>query len=436
MNTPIDYNVVTEAIESMKLGDFSQATIRDIQALSRTLEEKTGQTVIHLEMGVPGLQPSQIALKAEQDALANGCATVYPPNGGIPRIKNAASRFVKAFIGVDIDPLCCIPTTGSMQGTFATFTAMYRAMPEKDTVLFIHPGFPVQTTQCDVIGLKHIGLDIHDYRGDALIAKLDEILSSGKICGIVYSNPNNPSWVCFNDDELKGIGMLADKHDVIILEDLAYFAMDFRRDLSHPFEAPYQATVARYTDKYVLAVSGSKAFSYAGQRIGVICISDKLYHRVYPALQENYGVGEFGNFFCNRLMYTLSSGTTHSVQHAMAALMEAACDGSYNFLDDVREYGERAKFMKEVLLSNGFYLVYDNDLGAPLADGFYFTVQYPGMTDLELTRLLMYYGIAVFPLDTMGSNEQGVRICTSFFKKEQHNMFRERIEAFHRDHKA
>ena len=436
MNTPIDYNVVTEAIESMKLGDFSQATIRDIQALSKTLEEKTGQTVIHLEMGVPGLQPSQIALKAEQEALANGCATVYPPNGGIPRIKNAASRFVKAFIGVDIDPLCCIPTTGSMQGTFATFTAMYRAMPEKDTVLFIHPGFPVQTTQCDVIGLKHIGLDIHDYRGDALIAKLDEILSSGKICGIVYSNPNNPSWVCFNDDELKGIGMLADKHDVIILEDLAYFAMDFRRDLSHPFEAPYQATVARYTDKYVLAVSGSKAFSYAGQRIGVICISDKLYHRVYPALQENYGVGEFGNFFCNRLMYTLSSGTTHSVQHAMAALMEAACDGSYNFLDDVREYGERAKFMKEVLLSNGFYLVYDNDLGAPLADGFYFTVQYLGMTDLELTRLLMYYGIAVFPLDTMGSNEQGVRICTSFFKKEQHSMFRERIEAFHRDHKA
>lgn len=436
MNTPIDYNVVTEAIESMKLGDFSQATIRDIQALSRTLEEKTGQTVIHLEMGVPGLLPSHIALKAEQEALANGCATVYPPNGGIPRIKNAASRFVKAFIGVDIDPLCCIPTTGSMQGTFATFTAMYRAMPEKDTVLFIHPGFPVQTTQCDVIGLKHIGLDIHDYRGDALIAKLDEILSSGKICGIVYSNPNNPSWVCFNDDELKGIGMLADKHDVIILEDLAYFAMDFRRDLSHPFEAPYQATVARYTDKYVLAVSGSKAFSYAGQRIGVICISDKLYHRVYPALQENYGVGEFGNFFCNRLMYTLSSGTTHSVQHAMAALMEAACDGSYNFLDDVREYGERAKFMKEVLLSNGFYLVYDNDLGAPLADGFYFTVQYPGMTDLELTRLLMYYGIAVFPLDTMGSNEQGVRICTSFFKKEQHSMFRERIEAFHRDHKA
>lgn len=434
MNTPLNHDIVTTAIDSMGLGDFSTATIRDIQSLSRVLEEKTGQQVIHLEMGVPGLQPSAIALKAEQKALAAGCATIYPPNGGIPRIKQAASRFVKAFIGIDIDPECCVPTTGSMQGTFATFMAMHHAMPKRDTVLFIHPGFPVQTSQCDVIGLKYIGLDIHDFRGEALISKLNSILAAGNICGIVYSNPNNPSWVCFNDEELEAIAGLADRYDVVILEDLAYFAMDFRRDLSHPFQPPYQATVARYTDRYILAVSGSKAFSYAGQRIGVTCISNTLYHRIYPALQDKFGVGEFGNFFTNRLMYTLSSGTTHSVQHAMAALMEAACDGVYNFLDDVKEYGRRARFLKDILLANGFYLVYDNDLGAPLADGFYFTVQYPGMNDLQLTRELMYYGIAVFPLDTMGSNEQGVRICTSFFNREQEPLFKERIEAFRNNH--
>ena len=430
-----DKDLVTQVIDEMGLGDFSEATIRDIQALSRVLEEKTGQPVIHLEMGVPGLQPSEIALRAEQEALASGCATIYPPNGGIPRIKQAASKFVKAFIGVDIPAEACIPTTGSMQGTFATFTAWHHAMPERDTVLLIQPGFPVQTTQCDVIGLKHIGLDIHGYRGPKLIEKLDSILSQGNICGIVYSNPNNPSWVCFNDQELKGIGRLATKHDVIVLEDLAYFAMDFRCDLSHPYEPPYQATVANYTDNYMLAVSGSKAFSYAGQRIGVMCISQKLYHRVYANMQDKFGVGEFGNFFANRLMYTFSSGTTHSVQHAMAALMEAAVEGRYNFLDDVKEYGRRARFMKDVLLSNGFYLVYDNDMGAPLADGFYFTVQYPGMNDLQLTRKLMYYGIAVYPLDTMGSEQQGVRICTSFFSREQEPLFEQRIKQFHSDNK-
>lgn len=433
MNTPLDYNTVTEAIESMRLGDFSGATIRDIAMLAGILEKKTGQPFIHLEMGVPGLKPSQIGIEAEKKALDEGCAAVYPPNAGIDRLKQAASQFIKAFIGVDLKPQGCIATVGSMQGTFAVFTALKLACL-KDTILFIHPGFPVQTTQCDVIGLKHIGLDIHDYRGDKLIAKLEEILQAGNIAGIVYSNPNNPSWVCFNDHELRGIGQLATKYDTIILEDLAYFAMDFRKDLSHPFQPPYQASVAHYTQNYVMTISGSKAFSYAGQRIGVCCVSDELYSRVYPALQEKFGVGEFGRFIDARIIYTLSSGCCHSVQHAMAAIMEAACDGRFDFVSEIREYGRRAAYMKKVLLENKFYLVYDNDMGEPLADGFYFTVQYPGMTDLQLTRELMYYGIAVYPLDTMGSHEQGVRICTSFFKPEQEQLFAERIAAFRANH--
>lgn len=434
MNTPLDYNIVTEAIDSMRLGDFSGATIRDIAMLAGILEKKTGQPFIHLEMGVPGLKPSQIGIEAEKKALDEGCAAVYPPNAGIDRLKQAASQFIKAYIGVDLKPQGCIATVGSMQGTFAVFTTLHLACPDKDTILFIHPGFPVQTTQCDVIGLKHIGLDIHDYRGDKLIAKLEEILQAGNIAGIVYSNPNNPSWVCFNDHELKGIGELATKYDTIILEDLAYFAMDFRKDLSHPFQAPYQASVAHYTQNYVMTISGSKAFSYAGQRIGVCCVSDGLYNRVYPALQEKFGVGEFGRFIDARIIYTLSSGCCHSVQHAMAAMMEAACDGRFDFVTEVREYGRRAAFMKKVLLENNFYLVYDNDMGEPLADGFYFTVQYPGMTDLQLTRELMYYGISVYPLDTMGSHEQGVRVCTSFFKPEQEQLFADRIAAFRANH--
>jgi hypothetical protein len=55
------------------------------------------------------------------------------------------------------------------------------------------------------------------------------------------------------------------------------------------------------------------------------------------------------------------------------------------------------------------------------------------MTGLELTRTLMYYGIAVFPLNTMGSTYEGVRICTSFFAREQEPLFKERIEHFKAD---
>ena len=59
-------------------------------------------------------------------------------------------------------------------------------------------------------------------------------------------------------DELKIIGELATKYDVIVMEDLAYFGMDFRRDMSKPGKAPFQPTVTKYTSNYVLFISSSK----------------------------------------------------------------------------------------------------------------------------------------------------------------------------------
>ena len=76
----------------------------------------------------------------------------------------------------------------------------------------------------------------------------------------------------------------------------------------------------------------------------------------------------------------------------MAAMLKAACAGKYNFLNDVKVYGERARKLKDIFLKNGFYLVYDNDLGDPVADGFYFTIGYPGMTSGELMKELSIMG--------------------------------------------
>ena len=78
----------------------------------------------------------------------------------------------------------------------------------------------------------------------------------------------------------------------------------------------------------------------------------------------------------------------------MAAMLKAANEGQYNFLNEVKIYGERAKKLKDIFLHHGFHLVYDNDLGDPIADGFYFTIGYPGMTSGELAKELMYYGVS------------------------------------------
>ena len=301
-DTPISRSLIDGAIEKYGIQDFAKATIREVKAIAEYAEKESGVEFIKMEMGIPGLPAAQVGVDAQIKALNDGIAHSYPDIQGNPVLKQQASRFVKAFIGIDINPEGCIPVCGSMQGTFASFLTCSQAQKGKDTVLFIDPGFPVQKMQLQVQGVPFVTFDVYDYRGDKLRPKLESYLSQGNICAIVSSNPNNPAWICLTEEELSDIGALATQYDVVVMEDLAYFAMDFRQDLGTPFQPPYQPTVARYTDNYMLLISGSKAFSYAGERIGVTCISDALFHRHFDALSARYEGLPFGMVFSTRML--------------------------------------------------------------------------------------------------------------------------------------
>ena len=436
METPIKREIVDGLVAELGINDFSKATIREVKQVAAKAEKVSGVEFIKMEMGIPGLPAAQVGVDAQVKALQEGIAHSYPDIQGAPVLKQEASRFVKAFIGVDVAPECCVPVCGSMQGTFASFLTCSQADKKKDTVLFIDPGFPVQKMQLQVQGVKYETFDVYDFRGEKLGPKLESYLSKGNICAIVYSNPNNPAWICLNEDELKSIGTLATKYDTIVMEDLAYFAMDFRKNLSVPFQPPYQPTVGRYTDNYILLISGSKAFSYAGERIGVTCISDKLFHRHYPDLAARYEGLPFGPTFSTRMLYALSSGTSHSAQFALAAMLKAATDGTYDFRKEVSVYGERAHKLKDIFCRYGFHIVYDKDLNEPVADGFYFTIGYKGMTSGELAKELMYYGVSAICLITTGSHQEGLRVCTSFIEDHQYAQLEERMKIWKANHEG
>ena len=434
-DTPIDYNIVKEEIENSGLAEIGKGTIREIVRTVNNIEKASGDKFIRMEMGVPGLAPPEIGINAEIAALKRGVASKYPMIEGISELKPEAARFVKLFLNIDVDEKSCIPSVGSMQGAFATFMVACRRDIKKDTLLFIDPGFPVQKQQMKVLGFKYETFDVYDYRGDKLREKLESYLSQGNINCLIYSNPNNPSWICFTDNELKIIAELADKYDVIVIEDLAYFGMDFRKDYSQPGVPPYQPSIAHYTDNYVLLISSSKAFSYAGQRIGIMIISDKLHGRKFPDLKRYFSSDEFGYAITYGALYSLSSGVAHTVQYGFAAMLKAANDGVYNFVDAVKVYGERANLLKSLFTKYGFSIVYDKDEGNPIADGFYFTISYPGFTGVELIEEFLYYGISAISLDITGSKRsEGLRACVSQIQDNQVTDLEKRLKKFNENH--
>lgn len=433
MSTPISRELVDQCISNLRIDEVGDATIREVVALVNAVEEVSSEKFVRMEMGIPGLPPAKVGVEAEIEALKQGVASKYPMIDGIKPLKEEASRFVKLFMDVDVKPEGCIPSVGSMQGTYSAFMVSCHLDPKKTTVLFIDPGFPVQKQQMMVMGCPYETFDVFNYRGEALRIKLESILSKGHINSIVYSNPNNPSWICFTEEELKIIGELATKYDIIVMEDLAYFAMDFRQNLYSPGEPPFQPTVAHYTENYVLFISSSKIFSYAGQRIGIMVISDALYNRDFENLKTRFHSNTFGGTITQRVLYALSSGTSHSTQYALAAMFKAANDGQFNFVDDVKEYGEKARIMKDLFVKNGFHIVYEKDGDQAVADGFYFTIGYPGMTGGELLHNLLYYGVSAITLKNTGSEREGLRACVSHVARTQFGDLEKRLIQFHND---
>ena len=435
MSIPIDKALIDSLLEQMEISDISCATIRQCGALARALEAATKTEFLHLEMGVPGLPPERVGVEAEKRALDEGVASQYPNVFGVPQLKEESSRFLKAFLDIDVAPQGCIPTVGSMQGSFTSFFVCSHLTPQKDTILFVDPGFPVQRAQAHLLDIRSESFDIYDFRGEKLGPELERHLQSGRIAALIYSSPNNPAWFNLTEAELKTIGELATKYDAIVIEDLAYLCMDFRKPLGKPYEPPFQPTIAKYTDNYMIMMSSSKMFSYAGQRVAVLAISDALYHRHYPLLHDWCGIARLGDAFALGVLYAISSGVSHSAQRAFAEMLRAASDGELDFVQEASEYARRAQICKRLFVENGFHIVYSMDGEEQVSDGFFFTAGYKDMTGGELVGEMIRYGMSTISLSTTGSHQQGVRVCVSQLNRpEQFEMMEERLKLFAVDH--
>ncbi len=415
MALPLTRETVLEQIASLGYQP-DRLAIRELKRLVELLEPLAGEPFIRMEFGVPNLPVPQVAVEAEVRAIRElDAQRIYPPFDGIPELKAECQRFVKNFMGLDVPLEVCMPTCGAMQGGFVSQYLGVRMHPGRDTVLFLNPGFPVNKMQARFFGLKSASIDFYDHRGAGLVQAVDERLARGDVGAVIWSSPNNPSWISLTQDELDGLAECGNRHDVLLIEDQAYFGMDLRTDVFQPGVPPYQPSVARRGKTWVLLLSGSKLFSFAGARVGLMVLSPELATRSFPNLLPFFGTERFLHAFIHGGIYCSTAGVSHSGQYALAALLKMANDGDRSFLENIREYCARAAWLKACFLRHGFQLVYDNDLGQPIADGFYFTVSHPGLTGPELQLELLRHGVSLITLGITGScRTEGLRACVSF----------------------
>jgi aspartate/methionine/tyrosine aminotransferase len=160
-------------------------------------------------------------------------------------------------------------------------------------------------------------------------------------------------------------------------------------------------------------------------------VPDRLFNREFPELKKYHNTGFLGHAMIYSAMYATTAGVNHSTQIGVAAMLKSVNDNHYRLTGEIKKYGERAGFLKKLFTDNGFRIVYDKDQEVPLADGFYFTVSYPGMTGTELLMELLHYGISSITLETTGSTRtEGLRICVSQAGPDVYDTLSKRLAAF------
>ena len=133
-------------------------------------------------------------------------------------------------------------------------------------------------------------------------------------------------------------------------------------------------------------------------------------------------------------LYSLSSGVTHSVQFAMAAMFRAACQWKLPFVEHTREYSRRTARIKEIMLRNGFHIVYDKDAdGVTVGNGFFFTFGYKDWTGEQMLNKLIYYGVSAIALAPTGARREGMRGCASSVREDQFDELDRRLALFNKD---
>ena len=106
--------LVAQAVEELHIADLSRATIGEVLLVAQYLEQKTGIPFIRMDQGSPGLPVNRLGVEAEKAALDRGVGSQYPAAAGVPELKEATSRFVKAFLDVDISARSCVPDRKSV----------------------------------------------------------------------------------------------------------------------------------------------------------------------------------------------------------------------------------------------------------------------------------------------------------------------------------
>ena len=220
--------------------------------------ERSGRSVIHLELGEPDFHPAAPIVDCLRNAVAAGrdryCAT-----RGLPALREAIAAYLKSTRRLDVASEQVLVAPGCKM---ALSLAMMALIEPGDEVLYPDPGFPIYPSFTRGLGATAVPFGLEE--SNQFQPDLDEIAAkiSPRTSIIIFNSPNNPTGTVFSASALEKIAALARKHDLWIISDEIYARILFEGNYQSIWALPGMA------ERTVIIDGFSKSFAMTGWRMG------------------------------------------------------------------------------------------------------------------------------------------------------------------------
>ncbi|MHC8441056.1 MAG: alanine transaminase [Candidatus Eutrophobiaceae bacterium] len=220
-----------------------------------------GEDIIDFGMGNPDQPPRDFIVRKLVEVISRTDTHGYSMSRGVPRLRKAICDWYRQRYDVSLNPETeAIVTMGSKEGLAHLAMAV---MDRGDVALVTTPAYPIHPYGFVIAGadVRHVPL----VEGTDFFAEVDKAIreSLPKPKMLVVNFPSNPTTRCVDLDFMTELIGLVRRHEVWLVQDLAYADIVF-----DGYTAPSILQVPGAKDIAVEFFSMSKSYNMPGWRVG------------------------------------------------------------------------------------------------------------------------------------------------------------------------
>ncbi|MDN4522846.1 pyridoxal phosphate-dependent aminotransferase [Fictibacillus fluitans] len=238
---------------------LTPSTTLAITAKANALKAE-GHNVIGLGAGEPDFNTPEHIIEAAYRAMKEG-HTKYTASGGLPALKKVIAEKFKKDQNLDYSPQEIVVGTGAKQSLYSLFQVL---LSDGDEVIIPTPYWVSYPEQVKLAGGVPVYVEGKEDNAFKITPSQLEEAVTGKTKAIVLNSPSNPTGSLYNEEELRQIGDVCLKHNILIISDEIYEKLIY--------DGAQHTSIAQLSPelkKQTIIINGvSKSHSMTGWRIG------------------------------------------------------------------------------------------------------------------------------------------------------------------------